>query len=226
MSQPRAEETSLADLERLSGVPLRAYFDNNQTFEIENWLTNRPHFDDKSRAWILGASYLTASVANMIERLRAKRPDMIKPELRWLRPSGDLWGMTNDLGSVVKILRRAVGLPDVPRMMGVTLLTPNAASAVSRKKLSRLFERGELAPPKLGSSLEIVIAGRAVALIPVHVFVDARKTIPVGIVTDHPPLVARLEAQIRDRQELIWNTKPRKREGDSEVARVLDPQER
>jgi hypothetical protein len=120
--------------------------------------------------------------------------------------------MTNDLGSAVEILRRAVGLPDVPRMSGVTLLTPNAAAAVSQKRLSRLFERGELAPPKLGSSLEILVAGRAVALLLVHVFVDARETVPVGIVTDHPPLVARLDAQIRDDQELIWNTKPRKRD--------------
>lgn len=212
LNQPRAQETSIADFERLSGVSIRAFFDDTQVFNLEKWLIGRTHFGDSTRGWVLGASYLTSQIGDIVERLRAKPPDQVKPELRWLRPSGDLWGMTTDLGSAMEILRRAVGLPDVPRMTGATLLTPNATASISQKRLSRLFERGQMAPPKLGSSLEIVIAGRAVALLLVHVFVDARETIPVGIVTDHPTLVARLDAQIRDEKEAIWTTKPRRRE--------------
>ena len=73
-----------------------------------------------------------------------------------------------------------------------------------------VFERGEEAPAKWGSSLELLVVGRAVAMLLVHVLVERRETIPVGIVTDHPQLVARLDAQLRGEHQRVWLTKARK----------------
>ena len=78
------------------------------------------------------------------------------------------------------------------------------------KNLGRMFERGEEAPAKLGSGLEILVVGQVVAMLLVHVAVDRRETVPIGIITDHPRLVARLDAQLRGENQQVWAAKSRK----------------
>lgn len=208
LEQPRAQATSIADFERLSGLSLRPFLDVNQEFDFGRWLAERPGFEDDSRAWIIGAPYTEANVQMIVERLKAKG-GKTKEELRWLRPSGMVWGMTADLGTSLDLFRRALGLPDVPKASGTTLLMPKVSAKFAHRSVGRLFERGEEAPPKLGSGLELLVIGQAVAMLLVHVVVGRRETIPVGIVTDSPKLVLRLESQLRGDNPNLWVTKPR-----------------
>jgi hypothetical protein len=211
LDQPRAQTTSLVDFERFEGLQLRTYFDQNQEFDLARWLAERPQLDNSSRAWVLGASYLEANVKAVVDRLNTKKPDQIKPEIRWLRPAGGGWGMSADLSSALEILRRIVGLPETPRFSGSTLLMPRAVGNISQKRISRLFERGEEFSAKLGTSLEVLVVGRTVAMLLIHVSVDRNETIPVGIVTDHPDQVARLDGQLRGEHRQVWVSKARRR---------------
>jgi hypothetical protein len=119
--------------------------------------------------------------------------------------------MSADLSSALEILRRIVGLPETPRFSGSTLLMPRAVGNISQKRISRLFERGEEFSAKLGTSLEVLVVGRTVAMLLIHVSVDRNETIPVGIVTDHPDQVARLDGQLRGEHRQVWVSKARRR---------------
>ena len=187
-------------------------------FDVPLWLQKGPEFEGSSCGWVFGASYLEGNVGALAERLFGTSSDQIEQEIRWLRPAGEIWGMTPDLGIAIETLRRAVGLPDTPRASGTTLVTPRSVVRLTHKRLSRMFELGEEAPQKLGSSLEIVVVGRAVAMVLVHVLVDRNETIPVGIVTDHQSLVARLYAQLRGPLNRLWHTSPRSKPSVAEDA--------
>jgi hypothetical protein len=89
-----------------------------------------------------------------------------------------------------------------------------------------LFEFGEEMPSKLGSSLEVVVVGRVVAMLLVHVLVDRNETMPLGIITDHSDQVARLEAQLHGEHSQLWIYRPRQRQDgtgeESKSSRALD----
>lgn len=221
LEQPRAQATSIADFERLSGLSLRPFLDANQEFDLARWLAERPRFDDNSRAWVLGAPYTEANARGIVERLKSNA-SQLKGDLRWLRPGGTVWGMTADLGASLELFRRTLGLPDVPKVSGTTLLMPKASAKSAQRNVGRLFERGEEAPAKLGSGLELLVIGQAVAILLVHVVVGRRETMPVGIVTDHPKLVMRLDAQLRGDNSKVWMTKARS----GKIAEPTPPQQR
>jgi hypothetical protein len=204
LQQPRAQATSLLDFERLSGVQLRNFLGANQEFDLERWLQGRPRFEDGSCAWMVGAPYIEANVEALVGRLKTKKPSQLKPDIRWLRPGGTAWGMTSDLGASLERLRQLVGLPDIPKASGTTLLMPKATSRLAHKSVGRLFERGEEAPARLGSGLEILVVGQAVAILLVHVVLDRRETVPLGIIVDHAKLVMRLDAQLRGENLKVW----------------------
>ncbi len=208
--QPRARTKSLADFERLSGLQVRAFLNGDLEFDLPRWLQERPGLGDGSKAWVIGAPYVQANFAAIAERLKTKKDSQLKPNIRWLRPGGTAWGMTVDLGISLDAFRHLVGLPDVPKFSGTTLLMPKAAARLAEKSVARMFERGEEAPANLGSELEILVVGQVVAMILVHVSVGRGETIPIGILTDHPQLVAHLDAQLRGPNTQVWATNAKK----------------
>lgn len=123
--------------------------------------------------------------------------------------------MTADLGTSLERLRQLVGLPDIPKASGTTLLMPKATSRLAHKSVGRLFESGEEAPTRLGSGLEILVVGQAVAILLVHVVLDRRETVPLGIIVDHAKLVMRLDAQLRGENLKVWAAKRDKGESTS-----------
>jgi hypothetical protein len=119
LAQPRAQLTSVADFERLIGIQLSTFFDEDHEFDLPQWFRTRPPVGERGFEWVVGASYLGDNVRALVERVEKKKPEQVKPEIRWLRPGGNVWGMTADLGDAIVLLRRAVALPETPRASGL-----------------------------------------------------------------------------------------------------------
>lgn len=210
LDQPRALATSLTDFERLAAVSLREYFDESQAFDYERWIAHRPSFSDSTTTWIAGAIYLDTNVRELVAHLEKLEPNSVKPELKWLRPAGGTWGMTSDLAEALSLLRRTLRLPDIPRAQGATLVVPKVAVSTTVKRFNRLFEFAEHAPSRTASSLEILVAGKAAAMVLIHVPVDARETLPIGVVTTQHKFLSRLTAYMGSENPSLWRTLPRK----------------
>lgn len=204
LDQPRAVTTGLNEFERLTGMNLKTHFNEDQVFDLWSWLAEKTANPQEARGWVIGEAYLDENVRKLVIEFE-KVTETGKASLRWLRPAGGLWGMTSDLGSALTLFRRALGLPDAPRSAGVALITPKAASNTVQKRFERLFEFGEIAATRVSSSLEIILLGERAAMVLVHVPIDRRETVPIGIVTTEPKILGRLASHIGHDNALIWH---------------------
>ncbi|WP_248447007.1 hypothetical protein [Sinorhizobium meliloti] len=209
LDQPRAITTGLNEFERLTGMSLRKHFRTDQIFDLSGWFAEKRTNPQEARGWIVGESYLDENIRRLLTEFETVAEPKGKANLKWLRPAGGIWGMTSDLGSALTLFRRALGLPDAPRSSGATLIAPRAAASALQKRFERLFEFGEIASTRVSSSLEIVLLGQRAAMVLLHVPIDRRETLPIGIVTSHSKVLARLASYIGSDNLRMWHYVPR-----------------
>jgi hypothetical protein len=204
----------LLDYERLTDIDLRSFMTSGQELDLLRWFKTRAAFENSATEWIVGASYLEENAELLARHVRKSEEARIKPELQWLRPAGEAWGLSEDLASTLDTLRRSVGLMDMPRAKGTLLITPKNAATHSKKRVQRLYGSAILAPPRLGTSLEIIIAGQVAAAAVVHLPIGPRDTASIGIVTSDPRLVTKLSKQLAIGAGQVWTETTARGDGD------------
>ena len=201
LALPRPTVASIDHFERLVGRPIGPRDRGNGCLDFDAWRSNVAGDAETAARWTVGASYLEENVtrlANTVKPLGKGRSSLI-----WLRPGGDAWGATEDLGRALAQLRRIVGLPDHPRGKGATLLFPAAVRDI--KRFRALFEQGSEAAPRVGANLEIVLLRGVAALVTASVPINDGFAVPVGCIVTEAAALARVEAFLSTLGKTAWS---------------------
>lgn len=138
---------------------------------------------------------ITALISNMTGRDHLP----VAWELFWFRPGGTLWGLTEDLQTLLSELR-AISRRNVLDEGGFisTLIAPASVSSDTTKRFDRIFDRGLGARPGRGSpSIEILLIRGICAVVSVLVPLANEVNVWIGRITVNPQDVGRIAERLR-----------------------------
>jgi hypothetical protein len=170
--------------------------------DLKAWLDRERASDDSEVTFIVGSSCLernrkslTALIARHSEGGQASQAW----DLFWFRPGGAIWGLSEDLQTMIGELRAmSRRSPSGEGGLVTTLIAPASVSSDSVKRFDRIFDRGLGARAGRSSpSIEVLLIRGLCAVVSVLVPLAKGVDVWIGRITVKPTDVARIAERLR-----------------------------
>lgn len=170
--------------------------------DLASWLKREHASRDPDVASFVGTLCLERnrkSMTSLIARNSERGQSSEAWELFWYRPGGTIWGLTEDLQSMVGELKAmSRRSPSGEGGLVATLIAPASVSSDSVKQFDRIFDRGLAARAGRGSlSLEVLLIRGVCAAVSVIVPLAKGVDVWIGRITVKHSDVARIADRLR-----------------------------
>lgn len=170
--------------------------------DLEAWLDRERSSDDSEVTSIIGSSCLERNRKSLTSLIARKSESGQAPQawdLFWFRPGGTIWGLTEDLQTMIGELRAmSRRSPSGEGGLVTTLIAPASVSSDSVKRFDRIFDRGLGARAGRSSpSIEVLLIRGVCAVVSVLVPLAKGVDVWIGRISVKPTDVARISERLR-----------------------------
>jgi hypothetical protein len=178
-------------------------FDATGFFDVRAWLQREHLSNDSDTIAFVGSVTLERnrkSITSLVSAISDRAHMPVDWELFWFRPGGTLWGLTEDLQTLLGELRaisRRSTADDTGGFVS-TLVAPASVGSDTTKRFDRIFDRGMGARAGRSSpSIEVLLVRGVCAAVSILVPLSNEVNVWIGRITVSLQDVERIAARLR-----------------------------